>query len=446
VLPDPHRVLVLRRSEPAEATAEIARVWSSVRDSSAALLFKPNLIRHRHASGGDYASVVTQPEVLELAWSVADALGLTGTRYVADAPQGDALFGELLRRTGLAQWATAREVQIIDLRRDRYEERNGVPVAHVPLPGDPLGAVKVNLGRLSAFYPDAARTYYGAGFDIADTNAHHRGETHEYLFSATALACGLIINLPKMKTHKKAGVTLSLKNLVGLNAHKNWLPHHSLGTPAQGGDAYPDSSARERFESRLLRHLKPLIGRSALLAAAAATLKPLAGRVLGDTRSVVRSGNWWGNDTLWRMILDLNRILLYARPDGTLADAPLRVAYSLVDGLVAGEGAGPESPDRVDAGILVAGTDFVAVDIVCATLMGFDYRKIPHLAHALEPHPLPLTRIAVDAIDVESNYEPWNRNLWEIDPATAFRFRPHFGWTGRIEREAQALVSPADAA
>ena len=39
--------------------------------------------------------------------------------------------------------------------------------------------------------------------------------------------------MPKLKTHKKCGVTISLKNLVGLNTNKNLLPHHSLGTPSR---------------------------------------------------------------------------------------------------------------------------------------------------------------------------------------------------------------------
>jgi uncharacterized protein (DUF362 family) len=84
---------------------------------------------------------------------------------------------------------------------------------------------------------------------------------------------------------------------------------------------------------------------------------------------------------------------------------------------------------------LVAGVDFVAVDVVAATLMGFDYRKIPHLRRAFEPHPLPLTNADPDALTVESNVPEWNRNLWEIDPETLFRFRPHFGWKNHIERE-----------
>lgn len=432
----PERVLILRTESPAEAEAEaVASLWGDLRGAEGQLLFKPNLIQHRHLHGGDYTAVVTQPPVLDLAWRVADLLELNGPRAVADAPQGDADFAAILAHTGLDRWGSERGVAIVDLRAARYEERDGVPVARVELPGDPAGAVRVNLGEHSAFFGVEGRRYYGADYDIDYTNRHHHGATHEYAFSGTALDSAVVINLPKLKTHKKSGVTLSLKNLVGLNADKNLLPHHSLGTPAEGGDAYPSSSPKQRFEARLARTVKPILRRSLLASRLAAAVMPAGRRVFGETRHVVRSGNWWGNDTLWRMIHDLNRILRYARPDGSVADTVQRTAVSLIDGIVAGEGLGPEAPDRVDARIVVAGTDFVAVDLVAATFMGFDYRKIPYLAHAFDPHPLPLTTVRPEEVVVESNVPEWNGNLWELDPQTMFRFRPHFGWAGHIERE-----------
>ena len=42
---------------------------------------------------------------------------------------------------------------------------------------------------------------------------------------------------------------------------------------------------------------------------AARQLKGVGYAIFGDTEEIVRSGNWHGNDTCWRMTLDLNRIL-----------------------------------------------------------------------------------------------------------------------------------------
>ena len=62
---------------------------------------------------------------------------------------------------------------------------------------------------------------------------------NDYLLSETVLSADLVVNLPKLKTHKKTGVTLALKNMVGINGDKNLLPHHSVGSIAAGGDEYP---------------------------------------------------------------------------------------------------------------------------------------------------------------------------------------------------------------
>ena len=38
-------------------------------------------------------------------------------------------------------------------------------------------------------------------------------------------------------------------------------------------------------------------------------------------RPTIRNGNWQGNDTCWRMALDLNRALRFANRDGSLRTA-----------------------------------------------------------------------------------------------------------------------------
>src|SRR5205823_2914941 len=68
--------------------------------------------------------------------------------------------------------------------------------------------------------------------------AHHRTGKHEYLVSRKVFDADLLINLPKMKTHIKAGLTGALKNLIGINGHKEFLPHHIRGSSESGGDCY----------------------------------------------------------------------------------------------------------------------------------------------------------------------------------------------------------------
>ena len=79
---------------------------------------------------------------------------------------------------------------------------------------------------------------------------HHNQERHEYLVANSVLSADFILNLPKLKCHIKAGITGALKNLVGINGHKEYLPHHTNGCPATGGDQYQHRSL-----------VKPLINR-----------------------------------------------------------------------------------------------------------------------------------------------------------------------------------------
>lgn len=60
--------------------------------------------------------------------------------------------------------------------------------------------------------------------------------------------------------------------------------------------------------------------------------------------------------------------------------------FNVVDGLVAMEGDGPNLPPgkAKPLGLVITGKDGLAVDAVCATVMGFNPIKIKHLRLAYE--------------------------------------------------------------
>jgi hypothetical protein len=78
--------------------------------------------------------------------------------------------------------------------------------------------------------------------------------------------------------------------------------------------------------------------------------------LLGGDGPTIRNGNWQGNDTCWRMALDLNRALLFANRDGTLrtASQPKRY-FCIIDGIIGGQGNGPTDPEPVFSNVLIAG-------------------------------------------------------------------------------------------
>ena len=409
------------------------------------VVLKPNFVREfRETQPGHGDCTITHGSVIRAVLDyVYIALAGKGRIIVADAPQNDADFDVIRRIAGLGeiQELYAREagfqVEVYDLRTERAEKRDGVIVGHRPLPGDPDGYVEVNLGKLSAFaeIEHLCHLLYGAEYDTRELRSHHKGGLHEYLVSRTVLSADCVISIPKLKTHKKTGITVSLKNMVGINGNKNWLPHHREGTPAQGGDEFADDRLCHHIERQVVSGFKrafPWLG--PLRRVLAGPAKRLGRSLFGDTNTdAVRSGNWHGNDTTWRMVLDLNRILLYADANGTLHDHPVRTVFSVVDGIIGGEGNGPLDCTPRPAGVVVAGHSPLAVDIVCSSIMGFDSQCLPLLRRGFDAHSLPLgctsaadvSVVAGDGVSQETTFRTWNAG-------DGVHFEPHFGWKARI--------------
>jgi uncharacterized protein (DUF362 family) len=395
------------------------------------VLLKPNWVAEGHPRFADgWRQTLTHGSVIRaVADLVFEALDGRGQVVVADGPQTDSSFDKIVELLGMraveAHYRTrGLDFAIVDLRREQWENREGVIVARRPLPGDPRGYVAFDLaGRSELVGHRGAGRYYGADYDAGQVNHHHTGGRHEYLIAGTAIHADVIVSLPKLKTHKKAGITVTLKNLVGINGDKNWLPHHTEGDPETGGDEHPRPDARHRFERRIVPYFRKL---SLAVPGVGPWIHRLARRqgkkVFGDSEDVVRSGNWWGNDTVWRMCLDLNKIALYGEPDGTLRAGSPKPHLSFVDGVVAGEGRGPGNADPVDA--------------ACAILMGFDPERIPIVRQAFRCAYHPLASWGWRDVVLHAADPAWRGRLDAISDAATFHFAPHFAWKGHIERTA----------
>jgi uncharacterized protein (DUF362 family) len=409
------------------------------------VVLKPNFVREfRETHEGHDDCLITHGSIIRAALDyVYIALKGQGRIIIADAPQNDADFGAIRRIAGLDEIQAfyrqhaGFEVEVYDLRPEKAKKIDGVIVGHEPLPGDPAGYVKVDLGSHSMFaeIEHLCHLLYGSEYDTREIRSHHTGGVHEYMISKTILDADCIINLPKLKTHKKTGITVCLKNLVGINGNKNWLPHHREGIPSQGGDQYADDGMIHRVERKSMecfRRVFPLFG--PLRRILAGPIKSLGKRVFGDTnKDTIRSGNWYGNDTTWRMALDLNRILLYSDNKGSIQDHPARRVFCIVDGIVGGEGNGPLDPTARVTGLVVAGHSPVAVELTCARLMGFDYRCLPMLREAVgNERLLPLAKFGYDEVLCRSSEARYDGLLSQWD-GSLLSFKPHFGWRGRVE-------------
>jgi len=141
------------------------------------------------------------------------------------------------------------------------------------------------------------------------------------------------------------------------------------------------------------------------------------------------------------MVLDLNKALFHFDEEARQRSKALRY-LTIVDGVVAGEGNGPMAPDAVSAGVLIAGLNPVAVDVVSTLLMGFDDTKVPLLARAWQARGFSLANFPREAVFCVSNFPAWNGSIDTLVAAPHLEFKPHFGWRGHIERSLETSAVP----
>jgi uncharacterized protein (DUF362 family) len=436
-------LITLRLDEEHAGTRDWNPLGSIVKPGDNVVI-KPNFVMDRHVSGGDYNCVVTHGAVIRAVVDyVSIALRGKGKITIADAPMIDNDFDRIVRCIGLDAVITylsenGVNIGLCDLRVENVQMRDGLIVRRFKLKGDPEGYVRIDLAQDSEFNEVAElhRKYRGADYDSEETYRHHNDKVNEYLLSKTILESDVFINMPKLKTHKKIGVTLNLKNLIGINGDKNWIPHYRIGGPARRGDEFDSSGILRHMESLLKDKFKEKAfqlsqrGSKALIFARAARKTQKA--VVDSTNlTKIRAGGWYGNDTIWRSVVDLNKILLHADSVGVMHAEPQRRFFSVVDGIVAGEGDGPVLPDPKYCGVLLAGFNPLAVDICATRLMGFDYTLFAQFSRALRLNKYVIMPFDISAIRCFSNMPEWCDILHQ--EGRMLEFRPSTGWEGKIE-------------
>lgn len=154
---------------------------------------------------------------------------------------------------------------------------------------NPLGGVRIDLGARSALAGLAHARFYGADYDRRETMARHHDDVHVYEVSKTILFDSRMIRAQR------------------------WMFDRFLARQSRLGDwAYRCALACYRTFVKPFRHV-------------------------ADATTTQDGGNWHGNDSAWRMAVDLAAIFCFADAEGRLRDRPARRMLCIVDGIVAGE-------------------------------------------------------------------------------------------------------------
>lgn len=406
------------------------------------VVIKPNFVRQCSIKSKEWIHVITNPKLIEQVLKLAVIkLKEKGEIKILDAPQEDSDFDVLIRNIGLKkiieeiQRKTSIPISIIDIRTECKKSLNGVIVERKQQVGDPLGYTRIDLAQDSSFTGKQNKNYYGADYNIEEAQGFHNNYNNTYVISNSVLNCDVFINMPKIKTHKIGGMTCCLKNAIGIIGIKNCIPHHTIGTPNNDGDTVPFENSKAKAENSVKNVARSLLNKNIpfvgyFLAISKAIIQPF----IGKNFTVIRNGHWYGNDTLWRAILDLNKIIIYCDTNGKICNSPQRKYISIVDGIIAGEKNGPMMPEKKECGIIVVSYNGLICDTVVSRLMGFDYNKIPQIFNGYRLASFKLNNNIIPSdIVVRSNKLEWNKKLNEINSDTTFKFIPAFGWDGHIE-------------
>ncbi len=373
------------------------------------VVIKPNLVKHVHPLGDEgVRSMITHGSVLRPIVDYAYiALKGKGKIIICDTPLEKADFEEIMRLTGIKDFTGYLKdkhgypIEVFDLRKYRSYPLPGDKWKYDSLKGDSDGYVQVNLGKESEFSElnTELQNYHTLADhnvkhhkpftkDIGKTNEYHNSNKHEYMVAKTILNADAIICVPKLKTHGKAGVTLNLKNMIGIVPDKIYMPHHRPGMPPYG-DAFPVPPEKSYIRKRSLRIfisgvISKLIGYRITEMLKNSWVIKCYDKLFStdDNHKPIEWGGWYGNDTLWRTILDLNKIAIYCDAEGNLRKEPQIRYFSIVDGIIGEEGDGPMAGDPINASVLIGGFNPVTVDTISAVIMGFDPNKIKSIYKA----------------------------------------------------------------
>jgi len=400
------------------------------------VVIKPNWVREKNPVNPDISGLITHPSLVR---AVIDyciiALKGKGEIIIGDAPIQSADFEiiksklQLNELIGFYGDLKGVKISIRDFRKEikRYNS-SGEISEHILIPEKE--SVEVDLKDKSFFFPvrNRFRKFRVTNYDPRKMLRFHNRENNLYVIDRSVLEADVVIQMPKLKTHGKAGITCCLKNSVGINGQKDALVHHMKGSRESGGDAYPCFSPLKWMNENLYE-FREKTGSKGLQRFLSKWIGIHDGILKRSGANRIFEGNWFGNNTLWRMILDINNILFYMNLNGKIEPEPARKVFFIVDGIIGGDKEGPLKPDNKFAGIIAGGWNPVLIDISCAKMVGFDYNKITTIVRSLENKFL-----GFGPEDLGKSIVRYNGTSVKIeDLQVVAHFTPSKGWENHIE-------------
>lgn len=382
---------------------------------------KPNFVDHKHRFNEEVWTVITHPSVIRAVCDyVAIALGGNGKIIIGDNPHVDTDFNivkEICSLDNLKEFYENNfhiECEIVDLRHWHMPDLKyyGFKEGRVSISGDPIGKSTINVKNDSIFSEVNPLLFRGTYTDRIETIKHHILGNHKYIFSNSILKSDVYVSIPKLKSHSKVGITCNIKGLIGTIAEKNCLVHWRINYPLFGGDEYPGPEKIRDYYKLTFQHiLTDFIPEKIYFRLRNFLNKTFIGKKYNklistdSQRQRMLRGAWEGNDTTWRMAVDVYNAFVMDIAKFRLEKGWCFKGFSVVDGIMGGDTDGPHFPNATLPKTIISGEDLLAVDLVSARLMDYDISKIKYLNHLIKYYDIDLNKISIssDSLDV-TNY------------------------------------------
>lgn len=387
------------------------------------VIVKPNFVRGTHIWGenGVRAMITNAALIRPIIDYVLLATKGNVKLIVGDAPIRSSDWNAILENSGIQRLIDFYQqkgfsVKLIDFRKDlAINNRDQVYERTIPNPArnaEDYIEIDIRDESMLCEIMDSNDRFQMGGVKSGTILKYHNKQSNTYLFPKEVLQADVFINMPKLKTHRMAGLTCAMKNLIGINGEKERIAHYRRGVKSKDSDEfekfYIKIFLRERIWTFLKYIEKPWSRRLMTWGKRFVQKYVWKGKTFEETYVLnppkqYREGGWHGNDTLWRCAVDINRILLYADKRGKMQSKPQRKYLCIVDAVIAGEGEGPLANTPKETGLVMGGTNPVMVDYAAAEVMNFDYHMLPMIRRSFEPHKYSLIDVEAKNIMIGSN-------------------------------------------
>ncbi len=415
------------------------------------VLLKPNWVDNKNKNPGvdiHLSCLVTNPSVVRAVLDyVLIALKGNGKVYIADAPMQSCDLNDMFNKAGYDQLFAfykkiGVDICVRDLRKYSVQEKVSGVYTLPMMNEDSIGSRMVDLGKKSLHSSQDGQNpkYKVEDYPIEMTKSYHEKGKHEYEVNCLPLLADVIINLPKPKTHRLAGMTAACKNFIGITYEKACLPHRIDGDAERGrGDAYFKHSIFKQLmsvynEKRTHYSRDGKYVRSKYYDMMMKICYLIGSLTSGDK---YRIGSWYGNDTIWRTAVDLNTLIMYSDKEGVLKEEKQRTIINIGDMIISGQKEGPVGPTPKPLGIILFSDNALSFDRAVCEIMGFNESAFPAFGND------DVLRIfgfdskkQLDTETIISNCDFLHGVSLNCFPyINEWVFEPHPSWVGHIEKQ-----------